>query len=281
MTEVQLPYFDYVLSELDKKNPVVESSFGRHVHWGYWDRPEDAVCDDEDFARAAENLTQELCRLTEIRDGERVLDTGCGFGGTVASLNERFNRLQLVGLNIDARQLDRARRLVRPLRENSIEFHEGDACNLPFPDRSFDRVVAVECIFHFPSRQAFFKEACRVLKPGGVLGLSDFVSTRLFTPVNRITTSDWFLQYSVFGKCKLEYTVKRYRALAAEAGLKPVTERNITKQTLPTYRYLEQLLVRFGARGTHARIGASFLRLQRLLGMYGLLHYYLLTFEKP
>src|SRR5438034_5931485 len=44
---------------------------------------------------------------------------------------------------------------------------EADACALPFPDASFDRVLAVECIFHFPSRLRFLKEAARVLKPGG------------------------------------------------------------------------------------------------------------------
>ncbi len=279
--EFHLPYFDYVLSELGKKNRVIESSFGRHVHWGYWDRPEDAICDDEDFGRAAEKLTLELCKLAGIAEGQRVLDVGCGFGGTIASLNERFNRLQLVGLNIDSRQLDRARQLVHPLHDNVIEFHQGDACDLPFSDQSFDRLLAVECIFHFPSRRAFFKEASRVLKPGGLLALSDFVSTRLFMPLNRFTTSDRFKKYNVFGQCQLEYQVKNYRALAMEVGLKSVTERNVTRQTLPTYRYLAQMLTRPGAKGFLGRFGASFISLQRLLGVYGPLNYYMLSFQKP
>jgi len=281
MKELRLPYFDYLLSELDKKNPSIEKSFGRHVHWGYWDDPEKALCDDEDFSRAAEKLVLELCRLAGIAEGEKVLDVGCGFGGTVASLNERFERLQLTGLNIDARQLARARQLVCPLHENRVEFREGDACSLPFADASFDRLLAVECVFHFPSRESFFKEAHRVLRPGGVLALSDFIPARLFLPINWAVTSNWFDKYNVFGRCRLDYTVEKYRRLAAQSGLRSVAERNVTRQTLPTYRYLERMLARHRIVGGLVRIGVSLMRLQRMFGVYGLPNYYLLSFKKP
>jgi ubiquinone/menaquinone biosynthesis C-methylase UbiE len=281
MAQHRLPYFDYLFAELDKQNAFIEKSFGRHVHWGYWDKPENALCDDEDYARAAENLTVEVCRLAGIAEGERVLDVGCGFGGTIASLNERFSRLQLTGLNIDARQLARARRLVQPLHDNAVQFCLGDACSLPFRDESFDRLLAVECVFHFPSRESFFKEANRMLRPGGVLVLSDFVPTRLFLPINRLVASDWFEKYNAFGRCKLEYTIGKYRRLALQTGLRSVAERDITRQTLPTYGYFEQILARQDTVGWLARIAVSLIRLQRLFAVYGLANYYLLSFRKP
>lgn len=281
MKQYRLPYFDYLFSELDKQNPSIEKSFGRHVHWGFWDDPENALCDDEDYARAAEQLTLELCQLAGIAEGERVLDVGCGFGGTLASLNERFSRLQLTGLNIDARQLARARRLVRALRGNAVQFCQGDACRLPFRDESLDRLLAVECVFHFPSRETFFREANRVLRPGGVLVLSDFVPTRLFLPINWLVTRDWFEKYNAFGRCKLEYTIEKYRRLAVQTGLRSVAERNITRQTLPTYRYFAQMLARHGSIGWLGRIAVSLIRLQRLFAGYGLANYYLLSFKKP
>jgi hypothetical protein len=91
MTLQPLPCFDYLLEELENRNPSIETSFGRHVHWGYWDERRRAVCDDADYAKAAERPTHQLCPA-RIVEGDRVLEVGCGFGGTLASLNERSPR---------------------------------------------------------------------------------------------------------------------------------------------------------------------------------------------
>ena len=275
MTEHRLPYFDYLLAELAKLNSAIEKSFGRHVHWGYWDDPAKARGDDDDYARAAEQLTVELCRLAGIAEGEKILDVGCGFGGTIASLNERFNRLSLTGLNIDAGQLARARQQVQPLHENDVTFCQGDACALPFHDESFDRLLAVECIFHFPSREVFFKEAFRVLRPGGILVLSDFVPSPLYLPVAWLTISGRAKTEQVLGHLNVQYTIGRYRRLARQSGLVPVVERNITRNTLPTYRYLQRLVEPI------AEVPGAVLRTLEILGAIGMMNYYLLSFRKP
>jgi ubiquinone/menaquinone biosynthesis C-methylase UbiE len=274
-----LPYFDFLFAELSKQNAAIEKSFGRHVHWGYWADPAEATGDDEDYGRAAEALTQELCRLAGISEGDRVLDAGCGFGGTVASLNERFERLQLVGINIDDRQLERARRLVTPLNDNTIEFCQGDACALPFADTSFDRLLAVECIFHFPSRETFFKEAHRVLKPGGLLALSDFIPKTVFLPFIWFATSRLFDKINVFGRCDVQFTIGRYRRLAAATGFIPVVERDVTDNILPTYRYLQKIGRRLAGGSSNPATDTA-LRITQLLAMSRLLSYYLLSFRK-
>jgi ubiquinone/menaquinone biosynthesis C-methylase UbiE len=50
----------------------------------------------------------------------------------------------------------RAAAVVLPRPGNAVHFVHGDACRLPFASAVFDRVLAVECIFHFPSRRQFF-----------------------------------------------------------------------------------------------------------------------------
>lgn len=272
-TKVKLPYFDFLLTLLEEGNEAVEKSFGRHVHWGYWEYPKLAALTTDDFEQAAENLSGQVCLAGNIHNGLKVLDVGCGFGGTVAHINERFVRMDLIGLNLDERQLQRARETITPAVHNRIDFQQGNACALPFPDQSFDVVLAVECIFHFPDRKQFFKEAHRVLKPGGYLALSDFVASPQLLPFTKIKLPEW----GFYGKCNLQYTAGHYRALAEQIQFSVQVERNITENTLPTYTYLRRMARKQRITSKSAVFETIAVE---ALSRLGLLHYYVYGFQK-
>lgn len=119
--KISLPYFDALLEQISLGDAEVQQAFGRHVHWGYWENPAKADGSIDDFAVAAERLCQRVYLAAGVKDGDRLLDAGCGFGGTIASLNENVSSMQLVGLNIDPRQLARAKQEVQPRGSNQIE----------------------------------------------------------------------------------------------------------------------------------------------------------------
>lgn len=92
-----------------------------------------------------------------------VLDLGCGTGAVAQALDPTHT---VTGLDMSEKALDycRARGLTRLV--------QGDAMALPFPDASFDAVIALDVFEHLPDDEASFRECLRVLRPGGVLVLS-------------------------------------------------------------------------------------------------------------
>lgn len=272
----KFPYFDLLISLLDQGNPIVEHAFGHHVHWGHWQDPTRATLAVDDFAATAENLSQKVYSAGNVRNGQKVLDVGCGFGGTIASMNENFTGMQLAGLNIENDQLRRAVQSLNKINGNSIGFTQGDACSLPFPNQYFDVVLAVECIFHFPDRLRFFQEAARVLIPGGYLALSDILPATFTLPLTALSLTRPVAR-GFYGLCNFQCTLAYYRRIAKTAGFEIRLEENITTNTLPTYPFLRKIRKDLGIRtisGAGATLAAELGSRMRIL------RYMVLSFKK-
>jgi ubiquinone/menaquinone biosynthesis C-methylase UbiE len=137
----------------------------RYLNLGYW-----AEAREYDAACAA--LAHLLGERAGLAPGQRVLDAGFGFGDQTLLWVDTFGVAQVVGLNVSRLQLESARARVRDPR---VDLRFGSATEIPFEDGSFDRVLALESAFHFHTREVFFAEARRVLRPGGRLALADYI----------------------------------------------------------------------------------------------------------
>ena len=244
----RLPYCDVILEGLQNNDRDFLHAFGRHLHWGFWEDPETADGTVEDFACAADPLCDRLLAAASIAAGHAVLDAGCGIGGTLANLNETLAAVSLHGINIDERQAARAAAVVLPRPGNAVHFVHGDACRFPFASAAFDRVLAVECIFHFPSRRQFFREARRVLRRGGKLALSDFIPAADATPVTPDPQRAELARRVAdkFGPMTAFPTLDEYRQLARKTGFAVTVVDDVTPGLVPSFKVVRKLLQRAG-----------------------------------
>jgi len=104
-----------------------------------------------------------------------LLDVGNGLGAQDPVIAEVARPRRLAAVNITRAQLVAGREALAAARAVAVN---ADATRLPFADASFDGLICVEAAFHFPSRARFFAEALRVLRPGGVLTMSDIPTNR-------------------------------------------------------------------------------------------------------
>jgi SAM-dependent methyltransferase len=120
--------------------------------------------------------TPEFVELMSLRFGDRALDVACGTGVVTRELPYRVGKTgRVVGLDINPGMLAMARAIAPNL---PIEWMEGNAVSMPFPDASFDVVAAQQGLQFLPDKPAALSEMRRVLVPGGRLVLSVWRSTR-------------------------------------------------------------------------------------------------------
>lgn len=129
-----------------------------------------------DYAVVASHIApigDALCEAVDIVPGSRVLDVACGSGNAALAAARRF--CHVIGVDYVPSLLTRARERAAAERLE-IDFREGDAESLPFPDASFDVVLSTFGVMFAPDQERAAAELLRVCRPGAKIGLTSWTS---------------------------------------------------------------------------------------------------------
>jgi ubiquinone/menaquinone biosynthesis C-methylase UbiE len=121
---------------------------------------------EERMGRWSRQLAPSFVEFVGVRDGEKVLDAGCGTGSLSATLAKVTGASKIVGIDPSKGFIEYARRQVADPR---IIFEIGDAQDLPYPNASFDTCVALLAVDHIPDAPKATIEMRRVTKTAGVV----------------------------------------------------------------------------------------------------------------
>jgi ubiquinone/menaquinone biosynthesis C-methylase UbiE len=199
------------------------------IHFGYFDE------ECREHSAALENMNRAMLKRTSIAASDRVLDAGCGVGGSSFWIAEHTGA-HVTGVNIQPLHLELARaESARRGLADRVSFEEWDYCATGFDSESFDVVWALESVCHCEDKQKFLAEAYRVLRPGGRLIVGDFIQFRDdLSPAQDREMKIWLDGWAIPHLAGFE----RFREWISGAGFAGVKADNITPNVMRSSRRL-------------------------------------------
>jgi ubiquinone/menaquinone biosynthesis C-methylase UbiE len=142
--------------------------FSEHFHFGLFNDS------DEPFALAADRLLVEFLAETGPREGQTILDIGCGLGAAAFRLLREYGVHRVEGITISEVQLELCQRIAKEsgVDPGKASFILMDANEMTLEDGQYDVVIAVESLFHM-NRDKVIRSVFQVLKSGGTFAFCD------------------------------------------------------------------------------------------------------------
>ena len=218
--------------------------WGQHIHHGLWEPDHGLVTGDSPLV-AQIHLVNTLARKASIGKGHRVLDVGCGMGGSSIHLARELG-CDVTGVTLSPVQKTWATTSAAfsGVRRRT-RFHCADAEKVVFAAGEFDVVWSIECTEHLFDKPAFFRKAATWLKPGGYMSICAWLAgEKSDTPegteqVRKVCEN--FLCPSLGSEAD-------YIAWMTAGGLEMVEVADWTDQVLATWEICERRVRRTGMR---------------------------------
>ncbi|WP_051023304.1 methyltransferase domain-containing protein [Nocardia pneumoniae] len=214
-------WLDYRIAWMNSENLA--------MHHGYWDQTTRGHGD------SLLNMNRELAAMVRIEPGMRVLDAGCGVGGSSIWLAENFE-VNVVGISLSADQIRRARESAHSRNvDDRVTFQVADFVDSGLDPSSFDVVWALESCCHAADKRAFAAEAFRLLRPGGQLAVGDgFRLSRTLSENDEDLLRSLLASWAVNDIC----TVSEFIDLTQQTGFSDARARDISPNVYPSVQRL-------------------------------------------
>lgn len=250
---------------------------GGAIHFGYFDNPNGDNITVSEHLASLEKMTEEVFEVADVCCGNKILDAGCGNGGSIHEATKRGAKVW--GINITRKQLDRIRNSSKVLKQPEAQLSEADFAEIPFQNDAFDRVIFFESLFHAYDKSHVLYEAERVLRRGGNMVVADYFINNQLTRCQYGDLVDFETGWS--GKV---VSIDEMDSYVKNCGFSEFRCINVTKNTLPSIK----IAAKSAARHDDDPIPANPLRqkhrnatinLYRLMSD-GVLGYYIIRADK-
>jgi tocopherol O-methyltransferase len=230
-----IPHFPvdvgHVRKHYDRLSFLYRLFWGEHIHHGYWEN-------NESVPRAQIQLMERLAERAAIPRGARVLDIGCGLGGSAMWLAANLD-CEVTGLTISPVQARMAAAKARSRGlSGRVNFQVRDANRWQPEPASIDAIWIMESSEHFEDKPGFFERCAEALKPGGTLAVCAWL--RREGPVREEdralvnTIAEAMLSASLG-------SLSEYRTWMRDAGLEVNLAEDITRHVAPTWSHCSRI----------------------------------------
>lgn len=216
--------------QLYKKQSLIHRLFwsDRNLHHGIYEKKTDS------FRKALDNTNKLACSLLSLDKKDKVLDIGCGFGGTCRYMAKRYGA-KVTGINLSPSHHKIAEKNIKKL--STVKLLKKDMDDMQFKPRSFNKVIAIESMCYTKDKSRLLKNIFKILEKKGKIVVID----RFINKLGNKQDKELYSNFLTKGSDDNLTQIKIFKKYMKDSGFRDIKTYDITKKIKRTIKRLNRL----------------------------------------